>query len=45
MPMPSKALLRWAWTAVGSLVWEMISSSSSLERKKKRGKYMRFISR
>ena len=41
----SKHFLRWGCTLVGSLVSDRISSSSSLERKKNRGKYRRFFSR
>ena len=43
--MPSKLLFRCGCTRVGSFVSDRISSSSSLDRKKKRGKARRFISR
>ena len=38
LAMASKHFLRWGWTAWGLRVCERISRSSSLERKKKRGK-------
>jgi hypothetical protein len=42
---PSKHFFMCGWTLVGSLVSERISSISSFERKKKRGKRMRLDSR
>jgi hypothetical protein len=43
--MPSKHFPQCGCTARGSFVCERIISSSSLERKKKRGKARRFVSR
>ena len=43
--MPSKHFFRWGCTRLGSLVSERISSISSLDRKKKRGKATRLTSR
>ena len=42
---PSKHFFMWGWTFVGSLVSAKISRSSSLDRKKNRGKANRFVSR
>ena len=45
LAIPSKHFFKCGCTLVGSLVSESISSISSLERKKKRGKYNLFFSR